>query len=184
MAQYGYDILIPTEFSAGLGWVGDLNPKWSTGAVSFGLSRAYVRDQWIEPALELGIGGASDEAVCRDEGPLAPPDTCTDGYVVAGPRLRPLRESDRLWRPFVHALLGAYWRGTGLKEDEYGPPDFTLQTGGGIDLRRPRSIHGLRIAADYRRVFADDGGRHQLQVVVSYFLGARGRERGASIKRP
>ena len=55
--------------------------------------------------------------------------------------------------------------------------NLALQAGGGVDLRRPQSIHGLRLSADYRRVFAEEEGRHQVQFVISYFVGWRGASR-------
>ena len=76
---------------------------------------------------------------------------------------------------FLRASTGK----TGLKEPEMLPGNFALQVGGGIDIRRSQSIHGLRVSADYRRVFAGERGRHQFQFVASYFLGWRGQERSA-----
>lgn len=175
--------LIPTELSLGLGAALDWRPRQSDVAVNFGLARPPSlgldpkRDQWIEPALEIGLAPTSDEAPCQAEGPLAAPETCADFYVLTGPRFRPLRESLRLWRPFIHLLVGGYWKGTGLKDPETLPATFALQTGGGVDLRRPTSIHGVRFSGDYRRVFANGDGRHQVQLLVSYFVGWRGKPR-------
>jgi hypothetical protein len=175
--------LVPTELSLGVGGAIDRDPARSTTAVGFGLARPPSlglearRDQWVEPAFEAGLGGISTAAPCLGEGPIARPETCQDVYAVIGPRLRPLRASDRLWRPFVHVLIGAYWEGTGLKEPATSPSDFAIQSGGGVDLRRPTSIHGLRLSGDYRHVFADERSRHQVQVLVSYFVGWRGRPR-------
>lgn len=173
LAQYP----VPTELSVGLGGVIDTDPTQTSGIFNVGLAMVLVRDQWVEPAIELGLGPTSDVSRCQDTGRLAPPETCLDAYVLAGPRFRPLRDSDRLWRPFVHLLVGAYWKGTGLKNPDLLPGNFALQSGGGIDIRWPESIHGLRLAGDYRRVFAGEQGRHQLQFVASYFVGWRGRER-------
>lgn len=173
--------VIPTELSVGFGGVTDFRPAHGALAFNLGLARppslglGARRDQWVEPAFEIGFGPTSDEGPCRDEGPLALPETCADAYVLVGPRFRPLRASDRVWRPFVQVLVGGYWRGTGLKEPETLPGEFALQTGGGVDLRRPTSIHGLRLSGDYRRVFAGERGRHQLQLVVAYFVGWRGK---------
>jgi hypothetical protein len=167
--------LLPTELSVGVGGGGEWSPGRSLFALNVGLSKVWVRDQWIEPAVELGLGPTSDEAPCQDAAsPLGLPETCTDYYLLTGPRFRPRRESDRRWRPFAHFLLGGYWNGSGLKEPETMDVNLALQAGGGIDLRSPRSIHGLRLAGDYRRVFAGDRGRHQTQFVVSYFVGWRG----------
>lgn len=171
---------IPTELSLGAGGVIDARPGQASADVNLGLAWVYVRNGWIEPALEMGLGPTSDVALCQEpEGPLARPETCMDGYVVGGLRFRPSRDSDLLRRPFLHFLLGEYWKGTGLREPDLLPGNFALQAGGGIDIRRPQSIHGLRVSGDYRRVFAGERGRHQFQFIVSYFLGWRGQERTA-----
>ena len=148
---------LPTELSIGVGGVVDHGLNQTSSATNFGLASVYVRDQWVEPAIELRVSPTSDEGPCQDTGPLARPETCYDGYVLAGPRFRPLRESERPYRPFVHFLIGAYWRGTGLKDPETLPANFALQIGGGLDMRRPESIHGLRVSGDYRHVFAAAG---------------------------
>ena len=152
-------------------WVSDGPVRWKS--INAGLSKVYVRDQWIEPAIEVGIGPTSDVALCREE-PRPTPNTCHDGYALGGLRFRPLRESDRVLRPFVHLLLGAYWKGTGLEDPDLLPGTFAIQTGGGIDIRSPASIHGIRVSGDYRHVFDGERGRHQLQFVIAYFLGWRG----------
>jgi hypothetical protein len=169
---------LPTEFSAGLGGVIQSNPGNGSADVNVGLSKAYVRDQWVDPALEMGLGPWSNALPCRDENlPVADAENCLDAYVLFGPRFRPIPQSDRLWRPFVQFLLGGYWSGTGQRGDhEFLDSNLAIQAGGGVDLRRPTSNHGLRLSADYRRVFAEEQGRHQLQFVVSYFLGWRGPE--------
>ena len=171
LAQYP----IPTELSAGVGAVVDRNPSQSSGNFNLGLAFVYVRNQWIEPVFEMGFGPTSDAIPCQDQGsPFARPETCVDGYFLGGVRFRPLRESDRLHRPFVHFLAGGYWKGTGLKEPDFQSGNSGVQAGGGIDIRRPNSIHGLRISGDYRHVFAGEQSRHQLQFIVSYFVGWRG----------
>lgn len=48
--------LIPTELTMGVGSALEWDPGQAATAVNFGLSRAWVRDQWIEPALEMGLG--------------------------------------------------------------------------------------------------------------------------------
>ena len=77
-----------------------------------------------------------------------------------------------MWQ--VHVLVEGYWRGTGLKEPATLPAEGAIRIGGGVELRWPRSIHGLRPSSDYRRVFAGKRGRHQMQFVVAYFVGWRG----------
>jgi len=171
LALFGF--IFPNELSVGVGGVGDLSPSQMSLSINAGLSKVYVRDQWIEPAIEVGIGPTSDVALCREE-PRPTPNTCHDGYALGGLRFRPLRESDRVLRPFVHLLLGAYWKGTGLEDPDLLPGTFAIQTGGGIDIRSPASIHGIRVSGDYRHVFDGERGRHQLQFVIAYFLGWRG----------
>lgn len=173
--------LIPTELSVGAGATIEWNPGQGSVPLNFGLSRAWVRDQWIDPALEMGLGPWSNEPPCLDENlAVADAENCIDGYILFGPRFRPLRESDRLWRPFVQFLLGAYWNGAGQRDREFLDSNLAIQAGGGVDLRKPTSIHGLRLSGDYRRVFAEEQGRHQLQFVVSYFVGWRGPAPGSS----
>ena len=167
---------VPTELSVGLGATSDRGTKGTSANVNLGLSWIHVRDQWIEPALEMGFGPTSDEALCQDPDNPAPGDTCIDGYALMGVRSHLLRKSDRTLRPFIHFLVGGYWKGSGVKEPDLLPGTFALQTGGGIDIRKATSIHGLRVAGDYRRVFDDGRARHQLQFVVSYFLGWRGQQ--------
>jgi hypothetical protein len=129
-----------------------------------------VRDQWLEPAFEYGSGETSPDAQCRGD---AAPDSCSDEYLLFGPRFRPLPEAERTWRPFVQFLMGTYWTGS-ISEEIRPAGALALQAGGGLDLRRARSIHGLRLSGDYRRVFAGDLGRHQFQFLAEYFVAWRG----------
>ena len=173
--------VIPTEFSVGLGGVIQSNPSRGSFDFNFGLSKAFVRNQWVDPAFEVGLGPWSNALPCPNENvSVADSENCIDAYVLFGPRFRPFPQSDRLWRPFVQFLLGAYWSGSGQRGDrEFLDRNFAIQAGGGVDLRRPTSNHGLRLSVDYRRVFAEELGQHQLQFVVSYFLGWRGPEKQA-----
>lgn len=61
-------------------------------------------------------------------------------------------------------------KGSGEKDREFGPEHATLLTGGGVDQRRTGSAHGLRLAVDYRHVFAADASRNQFRFVTSYTL--------------
>ena len=42
------------------------------------------------------------------------------------------------------------------------------------------SLPSLRVSGDYRRVFGGEHGRHQVQIVVSYFVGWRGARPGST----
>ena len=172
LAQYP----LPNEVSVGIGGVTDQSSSQPTAVADFGF--AFVeRDNLWDLALDLGFGPTSNAAPCQQiDGPLAPRTNCEDGFVLVGPRFRLVRDSDRVRRPFVHVLLGAYWQGSGLKNPEFLPGNFALQAGGGIDLRRSDSIHGLRLSGDYRRVFSGEHGKDQLRFVVAYFVGGRGRQ--------
>jgi hypothetical protein len=75
--------------------------------------------------------------------------------------------------PFVNVLLRAYWRGSGVEGHESLDGQFTLQAGGGIDMRRLGSVHGLRLSVDSRHVFATPH-RHQLRFLTSDVLGPPG----------
>ena len=166
--------LVPTEFSIGLGGLIDGSPSRSSAAIQIGLSRVWVRDQWLEPAFEFGSGATSPDPLCAGDDA---PASCSDQHILFGPRFRPLRQSDRMCRPFVQFLMGAYW--TGSPSEAVSPAGaLALQAGGGIDLRPARSIHGLRISGDYRRVFAEEIGRHQFQLLAEYFVGWRGPKSG------
>lgn len=72
---------------------------------------------------------------------------------VAGPRLA-VRVSDR-GTLFGHALVGVALLTTKLEGRAESETHGTLQLGGGIDWRLASRL-GLRLAADYRRVFLVD----------------------------
>ncbi len=77
------------------------------------------------------------------------------------------RRAGRRVSPFIDLMAGTYWKG----ED---PSRAAYQMGGGIDLLRPSSFHGLRFAVDYRRVLADPDW-NQIRFVTSYVLGPPNR---------
>jgi hypothetical protein len=91
-----------------------------------------------------------------------------------GVRFHFLRRGARRVLPFTNLLLGSYWKGSGIEGRAFLSQHFTLQGGGGIDLRRTGSAHGLRLSVDYRRVFATNANRNQLRFVTSYVLGPPG----------
>jgi len=173
-AQY----FIPDQLSVGIGVVRDRQPQQSTATAT--LSLAYVdsgtdywpyRLGWV--LLEAELGPRSDLGSCQTSD-AAPADSanCDDAALLTGLRFHFFhRKSARRVLPFVSLLVGSYWKGSAEQDDGFDPGHVALQAGGGIDLRRTGSAHGLRLAVDYRRVFAGDASRNQLRFVAAYTLG-------------
>jgi len=173
-AQY----IIPDQLSVGIGVVRDRQPPQSTATAT--LSLAYVdsgtdywpyRLGWV--LLEAELGPRSDLGSCQTSD-AAPADSanCDDAALLTGLRFHFFhRKSARRVLPFVSLLVGSYWKGSAEQDDGFDPGHVALQAGGGIDLRRTGSAHGLRLAVDYRRVFAGDASRNQLRFVAAYTLG-------------
>jgi hypothetical protein len=173
-AQY----FLPDQLSVGIGVVRDRQPAQSAATAT--LSLAYVdsgtdywpyRLGWI--LLEAELGPKSDLGSCqtRDAGPADSPN-CDDAAVMTGLRFHFFhRKSARRVLPFVNLLVGSYWKGSAEEDDGFDPGHVALQAGGGIDLRRTGSVHGLRLAVDYRHVFAGDASRNQLRFLAAYTLG-------------
>jgi hypothetical protein len=173
-AQY----FLPDQLSVGIGVVRDRQPQQSAATAT--LSLAYVdsgtdywpfRLGWV--LLEAELGPRSDLGSCqtRDAGPADSPN-CDDAAVMTGLRFHFFhRKSARRVLPFVNLLVGSYWKGSAEENDGFDPGHVALQAGGGIDLRRTGSVHGLRLAVDYRHVFAGDASRNQLRFVAAYTLG-------------
>ena len=169
--------LIPTEVSVGLGATAEPGGRQTSANFNVGAASIIFRDQWFETVYEMGFGPVSDEALCQSPDTAARDDACIDFFALMGVRSHLLTKSDRTLRPFIQFLVGGYWKGSGTEEPEWSPRSLALQTGGGIDIRRARSIHGLRVAGDYRHISDHGRPRHQLQLVVSYFVGSRGMQR-------
>lgn len=53
-----------------------------------------------------------------------------------------------------------------------------MQAGGGLEIRWPRSIQGVRVSVDYRHVFAGSRDRNQVRFLCAYVIGPR-RFKGA-----
>jgi hypothetical protein len=173
-AQY----FIPDQLSVGIGVVRDRQPQQSSATAT--LSLAYVdsgTDYWPYPLgwvlLEAELGPRSDLGSCQSSD-ATPADSanCDDAAVLTGLRFHFFhRKSARRVLPFVNLLVGSYWKGSAEQDDGFGPGHVALQAGGGIDLRRTGSVHGLRLAVDYRHVYAGDASRNQLRFVAAYTLG-------------
>ncbi len=173
---------LPDQLSVGIGVVGDTQPKQS--ASTFTLSLAFVdsgtgywpyRLGWVLVEAELGPRSDLGSCQARDAGPADPPN-CDDAAVLTGLRFHFFhRKSAHRLLPFVNVLVGSYWKGSGQEDDDFASEHLALQAGGGIDLRRTGSAHGLRLAVDYRHVFAADASRNQFRFVASYTLSPPAR---------
>ena len=174
IAQY----FIPDQLSVGIGVVRDSQPQQSAATAT--LSLAYVdsgTDYWPHRLgwvlLEAELGPRSDLGSCQTSD-AAPADSanCDDAALLTGLRLHVFhRKSARRVLPFVSLLVGSYWKGSAEQDGGFDPGHVALQAGGGIDLRRTGSVHGLRLAVDYRHVYAGDASRNQLRFVAAYTLG-------------
>jgi hypothetical protein len=173
-AQY----FIPDQLSVGIGVVRDGQPQQNSATATFSL--AYVdsgsdywpyRLGWV--MLEAELGPNSDLESCQT-GDAAPADShdCDDAALLTGLRFHFFhRKSARRVLPFVNLLVGSYWKGSAEQDDGFDAGHAAVQAGGGIDLRRTGSVHGLRLAVDYRHVFAGDASRNQLRFMAAYTLG-------------
>jgi hypothetical protein len=75
---------------------------------------------------------------------------------------------------FGSVLLGEYWKGSGTNDDQqYSSSHFAMQVGGGVEIRWPGSIQGVRVSVDYRHVFAGDRDRDQVRFLAAYVIGPR-----------
>jgi hypothetical protein len=167
---------LPNQLSVGVGVVADRQPRQQASAVM--LSMAFYddgSDRWphrLGFVWEGELGAKSDADPCQERGAkFADPPNCDDAAVLLGIRFYPLRRSARRVLPFVDVLLGSYWQGSGAEDSAYRSQHFTVQTGGGIDLRRSGSVHGLRLSVDYRRVVAASADRNQIRFVTAYVIG-------------
>jgi len=102
---------------------------------------------------EAELGPRSDLEPCRGGGGSSA-DTCLDAALLVGLRFHVVRRTAHRVLPFVNLLLGSYWNGSGVEDPGFLSAHFTFQAGGGVDLHRRKSAHGLRFSFDYRRVVA------------------------------
>lgn len=167
---------VPNQLSLGVGVVSE-EQRAAVGTASFAFVDSGT-DYWpyrLGLVWEGEIGATSDTPRCLapSEGSADPPN-CEDAAFSMGLRFHFLRRGTRRVLPFTNLLLGSYWKGSGIEDRDFLSQHFTLQGGGGIDLRRTGSAHGLRLSVDYRRVFATNANRNQLRFVTSYVLGPPG----------
>ena len=164
----------PNQLSLGIGVVGE-GSSAPAPTVAFSLAFADSGNRYWPSRFgfvwEAELGPTSHAAACQAAEPVSDSENCWDASVFIGTRFHLFRRSGRRVLPFVDGLLGTYWEGSGSEDPMYLPASLALQGGGGLDLRRKGSIHGLRMAVDYRRVFTIGANRHQVRFLTAYVLG-------------
>ena len=172
---------IPTELSVGLGGVWDRQPSQTFPTFVGALVWDYDETWWATPVIEGELGSNTDAAPCQPPNE-SDADTCLDAAVLGGLRFRRRPADTSGVRPFASAMLGSYWKGSGVEEPEFISNHFAMQFGGGVEFRWPGSIQGIRVMADWRYVFAGHLDRNQMRVLGLYVVGPR-RFRAASASR-
>ena len=156
---------IPFEASVGLGALS------RGGAAAVGaLSWDYDKGWWAVPVLEGELNTRSEAEGCQTSDA---PDTCADAAVLGGLRFRRPPHASSGVKPFGSILLGSYWKGSGATDRDFASNHLAVQVGGGLEIRWPKSIQGVRVSVDYRRVFAAGGPRNQLRFLGAYVIGPR-----------
>lgn len=144
------------DISAGMGGVID-GPGESVVVAGLGMGLL---------SIEVEYGALSAAERCRQS--PEPPENCYDSMVAVGVRHRFHSDTSRV-RPFVNLLGGTYMSGTGEEDTDFQFEYGALQVGGGVDVRRPSSRHGMRLSLSYRRVYTEPR-RDQLRFLVAYFF--------------
>ena len=166
---------IPNQLSLGIGAVQDQQPSQVAPTVVFSFAFADSgNDFWPYRAgfvWEAEVGSTSDVESCQAGASSGGSANCGDAAMLVGLRVHAFRRQARRLMPFGSLMLGSYWNGSGVDDRTFESPHFALQGGGGLDLRRAGSIHGVRLSVDYRRVFSTNANRNQLRFVTSYLLG-------------
>ena len=168
------NVCLPNEFEVGVGVLDDRILRGSPAVFLLGLS--FISSEWPLDFVFEGDFGATmkDAPECRldQETP-----NCFDASLLVGPRFRLVRgDPQRRVLPFVNTLMGSYWKGSGLRDDSSASAHFALQFGSKVDVHRPESIQGLRLAVDYRRVLAYGQiapGLNQVRFSAAYVLNER-----------
>jgi hypothetical protein len=168
---------LPNQLSVGIGLVGERHPNQSGATAMLSLASAdSSTDFWPYRLgfvwVEAELGPRSDVGSCQTRDTGSTDSDCDDAALLTGLRFHFFhRKSERRVLPFINLLAGSYWKGSPEPDRDYASAHFALQAGGGVDVRRTGSAHGLRLAVDYRRVFAADAPRNQFRFVVAYTLG-------------
>jgi hypothetical protein len=163
---------IPIEASVGVGMVRDQSPGQSSPALMGSLSWDYSEKWWAVPVLEGEFGPTSDVGACQSAA-VGSLENCADAALLVGFRLRPAPNAWSGVRPFASVMVGGYWKGSDANDQDYSSSHPAMQVGGGLEIRWPNSIQGVRLSVDYRHVFAAERSRNQLRVLASYVIGPR-----------
>jgi hypothetical protein len=169
----GY-VALPNHLSLGIGVVeeGPFGPD-PTIAFSFGFADSGNR-YWpsrFSLVWEGELGPTNRTGPCQVGGADVDSEWCWDASFLVGTRFHVFRRAGRRVLPFVGLLAGGYWQGSGVEDPMFIDESFALQGGGGVDLRRKGSVHGLRLSVDYRHVFATGASRNQVRFLTAYVLG-------------
>jgi hypothetical protein len=157
----------PIPFEASVG-VGVLSRR--AASVVGALSWDYDQDWWVVPVLEGEFNAFSEAEPCQASDA---PDTCVDAAVLGGLRFRRAPHVSSGARPFASIVIGTYWKGSGATDRDFVSEHFAVEVGGGVEIRWPRSIQGVRVSLDYRRVFATSGDKNQIRLLGAYVIGPR-----------
>jgi len=174
---------IPIEASVGVGLVRDQSPGQSSPALVGALSWDYSEKWWAVLVLEGELGPTSDVGVCQSPS-VDSLDNCTDAALFGGVRLRPTPDDRSGLRPFASVLVGSYWKGSDTNDQSFASSHPAMQVGGGVEVRWPNSIQGVRLSVDYRHVFAGERSRNQLRFLASYVIGPRRFTRPPAVSGP
>jgi hypothetical protein len=162
----------PNELAVALGVLRDQSLSQTDMAVVGALSWDWDEKWRAAFVVEGELGATSEAAPCRVRSADLP-ENCYDAAVFVGLRFRPVPHVSRGISPFVNVLLGPYWKGSGLEDQEFISRHFALETGLGAEVRWPNSIQGLRVSFDYRRVFVRNAPRNQIRLMCAYVIGPR-----------
>ena len=166
---------LPNQLSLGIGAVGDgQSGPHAAGNVSFAFADSG-NQYWPSRfglLFEGELGAMSDAEPCQTaDVQFSNPPNCEDAAFLVGTRFHFVRRAAHRVLPFVNGLVGSYWSGSGTEDRDFEPQHFAVEAGGGVDLRRAGSVHGLRLSVDYRRVFVESADRNQFRFLTSYVIG-------------
>ena len=152
-----------------------VSPSRGEATLVGALSWDYEENEWAVLAMEGEYNGSHESNLCQATNASA---SCHDAVFLAGLRFRRVPHVSSGAKPFASILLGKYWRASGATDREFMSDHFAAQLGGGIELRWPESIQGVRLSVDYRRVFGSSG-ENQLRFLGAYVIGPRRFIRGS-----
>ena len=163
---------IPFELSLGVGAAKDVSPSQVSPTLVAQLAWDYEDESRAVFVLEMEFGPNSDVDRCQPSSDDLP-WSCVDTAILLGLRFRPRPHNVSGFSPFASVLYGAYNKGSGIDEDSVLSTHLAMQFGGGVEIRFPGSIQGIRASLDYRHVFAGERDRKQFRFLGAYVIGPR-----------